>query len=66
MTRQQILAQLKDRHQIDPCMGSRWLETSDIEEAVDVACIRGHAYLNDEVITWSNGAGYGFTKDGHA
>lgn len=58
MTRQEIINRMKARYQIDPCAGSRWLETSDIEEAVDVACMRSRAYLNDYVITWSQGAGY--------
>jgi hypothetical protein len=53
MTRQEIIGRLKGIYQTGPSTGSRWLETSDIEEAVDTACVRGHAWLNDYVITWT-------------
>ena len=57
-SRQQILDQMKQRYQVDPCRGSLWLETSDIEDAVDIACVHGRAFLNDHVISWSQGSGY--------
>lgn len=58
MSRQQIIDRMKAIYQLDPCDGSRWTETSDIEEAADIACVRGRAFLNDHVLTWAEGTGY--------
>jgi hypothetical protein len=58
MTRQEIINLMKGRYQVDPCTASRWLESSDIEEAVDIACVAGRAYLNDSMITWGQRTGY--------
>jgi len=54
---------LKAIYQVDPCSGSGWIETADIEEAVDDAAVRGRAYLGEHMITWSPGFGYSITQN---
>jgi hypothetical protein len=50
---------LKDRCQTDPCKGSLWAETSDIEETLDVATISGSAYLSAYfMVMWEPSTGY--------
>lgn len=58
MTYQEITSALKDLYQTDPGAGSRWVETSDIEEAAGVAAVQGSAFIGAHRIEWSEGAGY--------
>lgn len=64
MNHTQLMTALKARYQIDPCSGSRWVETSDLEEIASIACLNGRAYLPDTgMVTWAEGAGYQFAPD---
>jgi hypothetical protein len=58
MTRDEAERYLKDTYQLAPTGGGMWIETSDIEEAIDEAALFGRARLADHVVTWQEGAGY--------
>jgi hypothetical protein len=58
VNREEAERYLKDRCQADPCNGSLWTETSDIEETLDVAVVTGSAYLSAYfMVMWEPGAG---------
>lgn len=58
MTRQEAEQYLKSIYQLAPCGGGLWVETSDIEDALDVATVRGKAYLHNHVVTCSKSGSY--------
>lgn len=66
MNRRQLMTALRDRYQLDPCDGSRWVETDDLEMIASVACVDGRAYLPDAgMVTWAEGAGYQIRETRH-
>lgn len=59
----EVIQALKDRLQIDPCAGSRWTETDDIEQGVYWAGRIGRGFVGDVTVTYAEGHGYAIVTE---